>query len=105
MIKIKQTATYEKWEARLRDKKVKAIIATRLSRLANGVLGDVSPVGEGISELRIHYGSGYRVYFKQYEKEIIILICGGDKTTQRHDIEIAKKLSQKLGGEYERKTL
>ena len=97
MIEIKQTETYRKWEHKLKDHKARAIIAARLFRLANGLLGDVSPVGQGISELRIHYGPGYRVYFKQRNNEIIILLCGGNKSTQKKDIEAAKKIAAELG--------
>jgi putative addiction module killer protein len=97
MIEIKQTETYRKWEYALKDHKVRAIIAARLFRLANGLLGDVSPVGQGISELRIHYGAGYRIYFKQNGSEIIILLCGGNKNSQKRDIETAKILAKKLG--------
>ena len=97
MIEIKQTETYRKWEHKLKDHKARAIIAARLFRLANGLLGDVSPVGQGISELRIHYGPGYRIYFQQRNNEIIILLCGGDKSTQKKDIETAKKLVLELG--------
>ena len=97
MIEIKQTETYLKWEHKLKDHKAKAIIAARLFRLANGLLGDVTPVGPGISELKIHYGPGYRVYFKQKETQIIILLCGGDKGTQSRDIEVAKKLADEIG--------
>jgi len=97
MIEIKQTETYFKWEHKLKDQRAKAAIAARVFRLANGLLGDVSPVGQGISELRIHYGPGYRIYFKQNGNEIIILLCGGDKSTQSKDIEIAKKLAKELG--------
>jgi putative addiction module killer protein len=71
-----------------------AIIAARLFRLANGLAGDVSPVGSGISELRIHYGPGYRIYFKQQGAEIIVLLCGGDKGTQARDIQQAKRLAE-----------
>lgn len=63
MLDLEQTATYEKWEARLRDKRARTIIAARLMRLAVGLPGDVASVGDGVSELRIHYGPGYRVYF------------------------------------------
>jgi len=98
MIEIKQTETYQKWEYKLKDHKARAIIAARLFRLANGLLGDVTGVGEGISELRIHYGPGYRIYFQQQNNEIIILLCGGNKSTQKRDIEIAKQLALKLGG-------
>jgi len=65
MLEIKQTPTFEKWQSKLKDSRAKAIIAARVFRLANGLPGDVSPVGKGVSELRIHYGPGYRVYFKQ----------------------------------------
>ena len=97
MIEIKQTETYFKWEHKLKDQRAKAAIAARVFRVANGLLGDVSPVGQGISELRIHYGPGYRIYFKQKGNEIIILLCGGDKSTQSKDIEMAKKLAKELG--------
>ncbi|PSJ64920.1 type II toxin-antitoxin system RelE/ParE family toxin [Kumtagia ephedrae] len=90
---IKQTETFRKWERSLRDPKVKAAIAARLFRLVNGLAGDVSPVGGGISELRIHYGPGYRLYFQQRGAEIILLLCGGDKSTQDRDIRLAKQLA------------
>jgi putative addiction module killer protein len=97
MVEIKQTEIYRKWEHKLKDHKARAIIAARLFRLANGLLGDVSPVGQGISELRIHHGPGYRIYFQQRDNEIIILLCGGNKSTQQKDIEAAKKLALELG--------
>ena len=93
MFEIKQTDTYRKWERKLRDQRGKALIAARLFRLANGLPGDVKPVGQGINELRIHHGPGYRVYFKQRGNEIIILLCGGDKDTQQSDIDTAKRLA------------
>jgi len=96
MIEIKQTETFLKWERKLRDRRAKALIAARIFRLSNGLFGDVEPVGHGISELKIHYGPGYRVYFHQQDNEIIILLCGGDKSTQQQDIELAKKLSKEL---------
>lgn len=64
-------------------------------RLANGLAGDVSPVGEGVSELRIHYGPGYRVYFQQLGSQLVILLCGGDKSRQSRDIELAKQLARR----------
>lgn len=97
MVEIKQTETYRKWEHKLKDHKARAIIAARLFRLAHGLLGDVSPVGQGVSELRIHYGPGYRIYFQQRNNEIIVLLCGGDKSTQKKDIDVAKKLALELG--------
>lgn len=93
MLDIKQTDTYWKWERKLRDQRAKALIAARVFRLANGLPGDVQPVGQGVSELRIHHGPGYRVYFKQRGSEIVILLCGGDKSTQQRDIETAQRLA------------
>jgi len=93
MLEIKQTATFRKWERKLRDQRAKALIAARIFRLANGLLGDVRPVGQGVSELRIHYGPGYRVYFKEIGMEIVVLLCGGDKSTQQRDIETARRLA------------
>ncbi|HEO9725951.1 TPA: type II toxin-antitoxin system RelE/ParE family toxin [Klebsiella aerogenes] len=94
MIELKQTATFAKWESRLRDKRARTIIASRLMRLAEGLPGDVEPVGEGVSELRIHYGPGYRVYFQQRGNLLIVLLCGGDKGSQTRDIAAAKKLAK-----------
>lgn len=90
---IKQTETFRKWERKLKDQKAKALIAARILRVANGLLGDVAPVGEGVSELRIHYGPGYQVYFRRQGEEIVILLCGGDKSTQEQDIQQAKRLA------------
>ena len=98
MKEIKQTATFQKWESRLKDQTAKAAIAARLFRLANGLNGDITPIGQGVSELRIHHGPGYRVYFSQQGNEIILLLCGGDKSTQKNDIETAKKLAKELRG-------
>jgi len=83
------------WESKLKDQRAKAAIAARIFRLANGLPGDVSPVGQGVSELRIHYGPGYRIYFQQRGNEIVILLCGGDKSSQTKDIETAKRLANK----------
>ena len=93
MLAIKQTNTYRRWERKLRDSRAKALIAARIFRLANGLTGDVKPVGQGISELRIHHGPGYRVYFKQHGSELVILLCGGDKSTQQNDIDTAQRLA------------
>lgn len=94
MIEIKQTSTFVKWESRLKDKRAKTIIASRLMRLAQGLLGDVEPVGGGVSELRIHYGPGYRVYFQRKGNLLIVLLCGGNKNSQARDIAIAKELAK-----------
>ena len=93
MLEIKQTDTYRKWERKLRDQRGKALIEARIFRLANGLAGDVKPVGQGVCELRIHHGPGYRVYFKQRGNEVIILLCGGDKDTQQSDINTALQLA------------
>ena len=92
MIELKQTEPFRKWRLGLRDIRASAAIASRLDRLAFGHAGDVEPVGEGISELRIHYGPGYRVYFQRRGNTIIVLLCGGDKSTQVRDIRNAKRL-------------
>ncbi|MDN7133999.1 type II toxin-antitoxin system RelE/ParE family toxin [Halomonas sp. MC140] len=93
MAHIKQTDTFHKWESKLKDTRAKAIIAARIFRLANGLPGDVQPVGQGVSELRIHYGPGYRVYFCQRGDELILLLCGGDKRSQQRDIDTAHRLA------------
>lgn len=96
MITIKETDTYRKWERRLKDSRAKAAIAARIFRLANGLAGDVASVGHGLSELRIHYGPGYRVYFRQKGNEIVLLLCGGDKSSQSRDIELARRLAKEM---------
>ena len=93
MLELKQTETFQKWRTSLTDAKVLGLIASRLDRLAFGHAGDAQPIGEGISELRIHYGPGYRVYFQQRGNTIIVLLCGGDKSTQAKDIKTAKRLA------------
>lgn len=92
-MEIKQTETFRIWEAQLRDRRVRTIIAARLMRLSEGLIGDAPSVGEGVRKLRIHYGPGYRIYFQQRGNTITILLCGGDKASQQRDIEIAKKLA------------
>lgn len=98
MIEIKQTGTFLKWRTRLRDERVRALIASRLDRLAFGHAGDVVPIGHGISELRIHYGPGYRIYFHKRGDTIIVLLCGGNKSTQASDIKTAKRLADEWSG-------
>ncbi|QLR74887.1 type II toxin-antitoxin system RelE/ParE family toxin [Citrobacter freundii] len=95
-MEILQTMVFQRWEQNLRDRRAKTLIATRLFRLANGLAGDVKPIGEGISEMRISYGPGYRIYFKQQGCHIIILLCGGDKSSQANDITMAKMLARSL---------
>lgn len=82
---------YKEWLEALRDIRAQARIGQRLDRLATGNPGDVKPLGEGLAELRIDYGPGYRVYFGQHEQRLVILLCGGDKTTQSVDIKTARR--------------
>ena len=96
MIEIRKTDVFAKWIDNLRDIKARARILVRIERLAAGNPGDVKPVGEGVSELRVTYGPGYRVYFKQQGQELIILLAGGDKSTQSKDIRAAHELAQNL---------
>ena len=91
---VRKTGAYEAWYAKLRDQNAKARIDVRIRRLELGNLGTVEPVGEGVSELKIDYGPGYRVYFVQKGKNIVILLCGGDKSTQAKDIKAALKLAK-----------
>ena len=94
MIEVRQTKTYSQWFDTLRDRQAKARIDIRIRRLSMGNPGDVKPVGKGVSELRIDYGPGYRVYFIQRGDALIILLAGGDKSTQRQDIKTALDLDQ-----------
>jgi putative addiction module killer protein len=91
---ILQTETFRTWESNLRDRRVRTIIATRINRLVAGLAGDVAAVGEGVSEMRIHHGAGYRVYFQKRGDALVILLCGGDKSSQPRDIETAKQLAK-----------
>ena len=93
MKEIRRSNVFIKWLKKLRDDRAVAKILERVNRLAEGNPGDVKPAGEGISEMRIDYGPGYRVYFKDTGREIIILLCGGDKHTQQSDINEAKKIA------------
>lgn len=96
MIEIRKTETYSQWLDDLRDIKARARIQVRVQRLAAGNAGDVKPVGEGVSELRIDYGPGYRVYFTKQGLEVVILLAGGDKSTQAADIKAALSLARHL---------
>jgi putative addiction module killer protein len=98
MLELKQTEKFRIWRTRLRDERAKALIASRLDRLAYGHTGDAAPVGNGISELRIHFGPGYRIYFHRQGDTIVILLCGGDKSTQAKDIKSAKQQLDELKG-------
>jgi putative addiction module killer protein len=96
MFTIRRTRDYADWIKTLKDFRAQARIADRIDRLAAGNPGDVRPVGEGVSELRINYGPGYRVYFVRDGLVVYVLLCGGDKSTQDKDIRLAKKLAQQL---------
>ena len=91
---IISTGTFDKWLLKLRDRQAVLAIANRMTRAAAGNLGDVKPIGEGISEMRIFVGKGYRVYFCMRGAELVFLLCGGDKSSQQKDIEKAKKLAK-----------
>ncbi|MGD0348291.1 MAG: type II toxin-antitoxin system RelE/ParE family toxin [Terracidiphilus sp.] len=94
MIEIRETGAFSEWLQALKDSRAKARIAARTQRLAFGNPGDVRPVGEGVSELRTDYGPGYRVYYVQRGRVLIILLCGGDKSSQDKDIKLALKLAK-----------
>ena len=96
MLEIRKTEIFAQWLDGLRDLQARARVQARLERLAGGNPGDVGPVGEGVSELRINYGPGYRVYFKRRGQALIILLAGGDKRTQAKDIKVALGLARKL---------
>ena len=96
MIEVRQTDRFKAWLTGLRDERARARILKRLDRAGQGNLGDVAPVGGGVSEMRIFYGPGYRVYFVQRGSELIVLLCGGDKSTQSADIEEAKDMAKEI---------
>lgn len=96
MIEIRKTDEYAKWLDELKDLRARARIQARIERLASGNPGDVKPVGGGVSELRIDYGPGYRVYYIKHGIELIILLAGGDKSTQDADIKKAVRLADNL---------
>jgi len=96
MIEIRKTDIFVKWLGSLKDRRAKARVLARIDRLEMGYFGDVRPVGEGVSELRIFYGPGYRVYFIRRQSVLVILLSGGDKQTQQMDIAKAKKIAKQL---------
>ena len=93
MIEIIKSDTFDRWLRKLRDPQAKARVEMRIRRLSLGNAGDVQPIGEGLSEMRIDYGPGYRVYFMQQSKVLVLLLCGGDKRTQKKDIVNAKRIA------------
>lgn len=96
MFQIRKTDIYAAWIDDLADLKGRARILVRIERLAAGNPGDVKPVGEGVSELRVDFGPGYRVYFTKHGREVVILLAGGDKSTQAADIKTALQLARNL---------
>jgi putative addiction module killer protein len=92
--KVVRSETFDRWLRKLKDRRAAARVLVRIDRLAGGNPGDVKPVGEGISELRINYGPGYRVYYLQVGDELILLLCGGDKSNQDVDIKNAKRIAK-----------
>jgi putative addiction module killer protein len=95
-MEIRKTDFYAQWLDELRDIRARARILVKIERLVAGNAGDAEPVGEGVSELRINYGPGYRVYYKQQGRELVILLAGGDKSSQSKDIKTALRLARNL---------
>jgi putative addiction module killer protein len=96
MIEIRETETFKAWFTALKDERAKARISVRIRRVSLGNFGEIRPVGKGVSELKIDYGPGYRVYFVRHGDMIVILLCGGDKSTQSRDIQKAHELAAML---------
>ena len=96
MPEVRQTESFVRWLTGLRDRRARARIQARIDRLALGNPGDVKPVGSGLSEMRIDYGPGYRVYFVERGTAVVILLAGGDKRTQERDIAVARELASNL---------
>jgi putative addiction module killer protein len=99
MIIVRETENFKNWIRSVKDRIAQSIIIARIRRISVRNFGDSKPVGDGIFELRIDYGPGFRVYFAQREQEIVILLCGGDKSTQSRDIETAKWIAKNIEGE------
>jgi putative addiction module killer protein len=96
VIEVRETEVFSKWLSKLRDRRGRRAVTVRIQRLALGNPGDVKPVGRGVSELRISYGPGYRVYFVNQGSVVILLLCGGDKSTQAADIAKAHAMAEEL---------
>ena len=95
-MEILKTGEFSAWEAGLRDRRARAHVQARIRHMSLGNFGDAKSVGEGVMETRIHYGPGYRLYFKRRGNEIVVLLVGGDKSTQRKDIALAKQLAKDI---------
>jgi putative addiction module killer protein len=96
LIEVRRTERFDKWLAAVRDGRARAIISARLFRLTRGLVGDVKPIGEGVSELRVNYGPGYRVYIVQRGAALVIVLGGGDKASQDRDIRDAKAYAKEV---------
>ena len=94
MVEIRRTDAYDRWFRRLRDRNAREVINVRIRRLREGHEGDARSVGEGVSELRVHYGPGYRIYFTRRGRRLVILLAGGDKDSQERDIRTARSLAR-----------
>jgi putative addiction module killer protein len=94
MVEVVKSATFDQWLSGLRDVRGRAVILVRIERLAAGNAGDVKPVGGGLSEMRIAFGPGYRIYFKRHVEALILLLAGGDKSTQATDITRARAIAE-----------
>lgn len=94
MVEVVKSATFDRWQRKLKDRQAAARVAIRIDRLAMGNPGDVKPVGHGVSELRINYGPGYRIYYLREGDRVILLLCGGDKSTQAADIQTAHQIAE-----------
>jgi putative addiction module killer protein len=98
MIKVRRTPEFDNWLHRLRDDRAKARIASRIQRMAFGNPGDCKSLGDGLMEMRVDYGPGYRIYFTQRGPDVVILLCGGDKRRQHRDIKRARELARQTDG-------
>lgn len=96
MIEVRQTAAFRKWFGKLRDIRAQAYIVRRIERAQAGNLGDLKALGDGVSEMRIHSGAGYRLYLARSGEQLVILLCGGDKSSQAADIRTAKAMAREL---------
>lgn len=98
MVEIAQSTTFSQWLGNLKDRQARMRIHAKLDRVVLGNLGDVRPIGHGLSELRIHYGPGYRLYCMQTETHTLVMLCGGDKSSQTRDIEQARAIAKDWKG-------
>lgn len=96
VFEVQKTDEFNGWLSALADQQAVAKIASRIERLGLGNAGDVKPIGQGISEMRLTHGPGYRIYYKQTDKTIVVLLCGGDKSSQEKDIKRAKEIAAQL---------